>query len=77
MTLRKFISLVISVFYFKNEFTSFHWVGAAFVFVGTLAYAEIFSFLSKYQLTSKTKGDISSQNGVHSELSNGKQKKLN
>lgn len=46
MTLRKFLSLVISVFYFKNHFSQLHWLGASFVFIGTLVYADIFSVLN-------------------------------
>lgn len=46
MTLRKFLSLVISVFYFKNYFSQLHWLGASFVFIGTLVYADIFSVLN-------------------------------
>ena len=45
MTLRKFFSLLISVFYFKNNFTQLHWLGASFVFLGTLIYADLLSLL--------------------------------
>lgn len=43
ITLRKFFSLVISVIYFKTAWTSWNWIGTAFVFGGTLMYAEVFS----------------------------------
>lgn len=41
VTLRKFASLIFSIFYFKNPFTSFHWFGTLFVFVGTVIFVEI------------------------------------
>ncbi|OQV24310.1 UDP-xylose and UDP-N-acetylglucosamine transporter [Hypsibius exemplaris] len=41
ITLRKFLSLFISVYIFNNVFTPTHWVGTAFVFVGTLLYVEL------------------------------------
>uniref|UniRef100_UPI00398E5C9F UDP-xylose and UDP-N-acetylglucosamine transporter isoform X2 n=1 Tax=Pristiophorus japonicus TaxID=55135 RepID=UPI00398E5C9F len=41
VTLRKFISLIFSIVYFKNPFTFWHWVGTSVVFVGTLTYAEV------------------------------------
>jgi len=39
LTLRKFVSLIISVFYFGNVFTSGHWLGTILVFGGTLLYS--------------------------------------
>ncbi|CAB3409484.1 unnamed protein product [Caenorhabditis bovis] len=41
VTLRKFLSLIVSIVYFKNPFTLQHWTGAIFVFAGTLAFADI------------------------------------
>ncbi|XP_067915544.1 UDP-xylose and UDP-N-acetylglucosamine transporter [Heterodontus francisci] len=41
VTLRKFISLIFSIVYFKNPFTFWHWIGTSVVFVGTLMYAEV------------------------------------
>lgn len=35
ITLRKFVSLLFSIFYFNNSFTSYHWVATAMVFSGT------------------------------------------
>jgi len=43
ITLRKFFSLVISVIYFQTAWTTWNWIGTAFVFGGTLMYAEVFS----------------------------------
>lgn len=40
ITLRKFISLFISVVYFKNEFTVLHWLGAVGVLAGTMFYTQ-------------------------------------
>ncbi|XGW25195.1 hypothetical protein V3C99_006536 [Haemonchus contortus] len=44
VTLRKFLSLVVSIWWFQNPFTYQHWVGAALVFLGTLAFADVWSF---------------------------------
>ncbi|XP_036431838.1 UDP-xylose and UDP-N-acetylglucosamine transporter [Colossoma macropomum] len=43
VTLRKFLSLIISILYFQNPFTAWHWVGTAVVFLGTLLYTEVWS----------------------------------
>ncbi|KAM9495087.1 UDP-xylose and UDP-N-acetylglucosamine transporter [Clarias gariepinus] len=43
VTLRKFLSLIISILYFQNPFTTWHWVGTAVVFLGTLIYTEVWS----------------------------------
>lgn len=43
VTLRKFISLIFSILYFRNPFTSWHWMGTALVFLGTLLYTEVWS----------------------------------
>lgn len=40
VTLRKFVSLVISIFYFGNEFSQQHWIGTALVFIGTLLFLD-------------------------------------
>jgi UDP-xylose/UDP-N-acetylglucosamine transporter B4 len=39
LTVRKFLSLVISILYFNNPFTEFHWMGGVLVFVGTAVYS--------------------------------------
>lgn len=38
-TVRKFFSLIFSVFYFQNYFTSIHWIGTSLVFYGTYMFA--------------------------------------
>ncbi|CAB1446000.1 unnamed protein product [Pleuronectes platessa] len=43
VTLRKFLSLIFSIMYFQNPFTTWHWVGTGVVFVGTLMYTEVWS----------------------------------
>ncbi|XP_055380501.1 UDP-xylose and UDP-N-acetylglucosamine transporter-like, partial [Condylostylus longicornis] len=40
VTLRKFISLIISIIYFKNLFTFYHGIGTTFVFFGTILFTE-------------------------------------
>lgn len=41
LTLRKFISLVFSIIYFRNPFTLYHWLGTLLVFIGTLMFANV------------------------------------
>lgn len=41
VTLRKFVSLLFSIMYFRNPFTLGHWIGTLLVFVGTLIFTEI------------------------------------
>ena len=38
LTLRKFVSLMISIFVFNNTFTFFHWIGAILVLGGAILY---------------------------------------
>ncbi|KAI3378172.1 hypothetical protein SNEBB_004833 [Seison nebaliae] len=38
ITLRKFVSLIFSIWYFQNPFTIVHWLSTAAVFTGTLLY---------------------------------------
>lgn len=42
VTLRKFASLMFSIFYFNNPFTPLHWLGTVFVFSGTFIFVELF-----------------------------------
>ncbi|ELU12113.1 hypothetical protein CAPTEDRAFT_175809 [Capitella teleta] len=41
VTLRKFISLIFSIIYFRNPFTVYHWIGTAFVFGGTFVFTGV------------------------------------
>ncbi|CAG0898396.1 unnamed protein product [Cyprideis torosa] len=43
-TLRKFVSLVISIVYFQNVFTTAHWAGTILVFGGTLLFVDVFEW---------------------------------
>ena len=43
VTLRKFMSLMFSIFYFQNPFTLYHWIGTVLVFGGTLVFVELAS----------------------------------
>ena len=47
ITLRKFVSLIVSIIYFKNPFTIYHWIGTALVFAGTLLFVDIFNLMSQ------------------------------
>ena len=42
VTLRKFVSLVFSILFFKNPFTIYHWMGTGMVFGGTLLFTGVF-----------------------------------
>ncbi|XP_065165157.1 nucleotide sugar transporter SLC35B4-like [Atheta coriaria] len=46
VTLRKFLSLIFSIVYFKNPFTLGHWFGTGLVFVGTMIFTELVKFPS-------------------------------
>lgn len=46
ITLRKFSSLVLSIFYFRHNFTFYHWIGTLFILIGTIIFTEIFPKLS-------------------------------
>ncbi|XP_029053075.1 UDP-xylose and UDP-N-acetylglucosamine transporter [Osmia bicornis bicornis] len=41
ITLRKFLSLIFSIIYFKNPFTIYHWIGTILVFTGTVIFTEL------------------------------------
>ncbi|XP_064549575.1 UDP-xylose and UDP-N-acetylglucosamine transporter isoform X1 [Drosophila montana] len=43
LTLRKFVSLVFSIVFFRNPFTIYHWLGTVLVFLGTLMFANVLS----------------------------------
>jgi len=55
VTLRKFLSLVFSIFYFNNPFTVAHWLGTFCVFVGTLLYSEIHVMMQQSKVAKSTK----------------------
>ncbi|KAL2094070.1 hypothetical protein ACEWY4_011382 [Coilia grayii] len=55
VTLRKFLSLIISIWYFQNPFTMWHWFGTAVVFLGTLLYTEVWTSVSAALKTEKPK----------------------
>ena len=39
ISLRKFVSLLLSIFFFRNPFTLRHWIATVLVFGGTLVYS--------------------------------------
>lgn len=41
VTLRKFVSLIFSILYFRNPFTIGHWMGTFLVFLGTMIFTEL------------------------------------
>lgn len=47
LTLRKFFSLVFSVFYFQNQFTSTHWFGTMLIFIGTFIFIDVWKSKEK------------------------------
>lgn len=46
VTLRKFLSLIFSIWYFQNPFTIYHWLGTGLVFGGTLMFSDIPGMIS-------------------------------
>ena len=57
LTVRKFVSLALSVVLFNNQFTNQHWAGASLVLLGTLIYSEVLPFEALF--TSKKSKDKS------------------
>lgn len=53
VTLRKFMSLMFSIFYFQNPFTQYHWFGTVLVFGGTLIFVELASKIREALLPKK------------------------
>ncbi|EDW05989.1 uncharacterized protein Dmoj_GI16380 [Drosophila mojavensis] len=54
VTLRKFVSLLFSIIYFRNPFTLSHWLGTILVFFGTVLFADVLNQLwAAYQLRRK------------------------
>ncbi|EDW58589.1 UDP-xylose and UDP-N-acetylglucosamine transporter [Drosophila virilis] len=47
VTLRKFVSLIFSILYFRNPFTLSHWIGTALVFFGTILFANVITQLKE------------------------------
>ncbi len=47
LTLRKFASLLFSIFYFQNPFTVQHWIATAMVFGGTALFAGVFQSIAE------------------------------
>ncbi|KAL7743926.1 hypothetical protein ACLKA6_003148 [Drosophila palustris] len=45
VTLRKFVSLLFSIIYFRNPFTLSHWLGTVLVFFGTILFADVLNQL--------------------------------
>lgn len=67
VTLRKFFSLLVSVVYFKNDFTIYHWIGTLFVFTGTAIFTEVLpskaTLLSYLKLSKSSQKESSLHNG--------------
>lgn len=55
VTLRKFVSLIFSIMYFKNPFTTYHWIGTILVFGGTLIFTDVFENIRQEILRKKKK----------------------
>jgi len=54
VTLRKFLSLLFSIWYFNNPFTTLHWLGTLLVFGGTLLFSDIPKLLRESREKEKT-----------------------
>ena len=55
VTLRKFLSLLFSIWYFDNPFTLLHWLGTVMVFAGTLLFSDIPGMMRKNRLEAAKK----------------------
>lgn len=55
VTLRKFFSLIFSIMYFKNPFTTAHWLGTALVFSGTFLFSDIPGMIRERKMASAKK----------------------
>lgn len=56
ITLRKFLSLLFSIYYFQNPFTSYHWVGTFLVFGGVAIFVDLVpKFIEYFRETPKPK----------------------
>jgi UDP-xylose/UDP-N-acetylglucosamine transporter B4 len=55
VTLRKFVSLMISIFFFQNPFTVYHWVATALVFTGTFIFLDLHNRLLQIWTPEKEK----------------------
>ena len=45
VTLRKFFSLLFSIYYFQNPFSVYHWIGTSLVFGGTIIFLDLISMI--------------------------------
>ena len=48
ITLRKFVSLLFSIIYFQNQFTLYHCIGTACVFLGTFLFSNVHKEIVRY-----------------------------
>merc|ERR1712055_432904 len=55
VTLRKFLSLLFSIWYFSNPFTTLHWLGTALVFGGTLVFSDVPKLMRESREATKEK----------------------
>ena len=55
VTLRKFLSLLFSIWYFNNPFTTLHWLGTVLVFGGTLVFSDVPKLLREKREENKEK----------------------
>jgi UDP-xylose/UDP-N-acetylglucosamine transporter B4 len=55
ITVRKFVSLLISLYYFNNSFTTLHWIATVMVFGGSIAFSLVEEPKKKQDTTSTVK----------------------
>lgn len=58
VTLRKFFSLLFSIYYFENPFSVYHWIGTSLVFGGTVIFLDLINMI-RNQLFRSDKDDAS------------------
>lgn len=51
ITVRKFLSLIFSIFYFDYAFTLYHWVGTVLVFTGSALFTDMHKLFVKDSTT--------------------------
>lgn len=57
VTLRKFFSLLFSIYYFQNPFSVYHWIGTSLVFGGTIIFLDLINTI-RNQIQGSTGGIV-------------------
>lgn len=71
VTLRKFVSLIFSILYFKNPFTFGHWSGTLLIFIGTLIFTELLQKFVAFVWRSKEYEKVATSDAIEIEDTQG------